>query len=220
MVYQSGAGLGGAAETFLSWLSSDVAYGIIKGEGYVISGDGDEFDETGGVFEGSFSLSGSTSVYPLMMVLTEEYMIKYPGVSITVQAGGSGQGISDAESGIVDFGMISKELDKTAYPDLECFNLCTDGIALIVNENCVVESVTTEEVRELYVSLTPIQDTIVAAIGRDSGSGTRSAFDELMGIETSYASKVDEQADTGNVISLIQRNGRGDTMGYVSAGSV
>ncbi|MCD8200456.1 MAG: substrate-binding domain-containing protein [Clostridia bacterium] len=220
LVYRSDSELGGAAQTFMSWLQTDEAIEIITEEGYVITREGIEFDESEGVFEGSFSLSGSTSVYPLMMVLTEEYMIKFPGVSITVQAGGSGVGLSDAEAGIVDIGMISKELDEESYPTLDCFNLCTDGIALIVNENCEVDDVTIEEVKELYVNLTPIQDTIVAAIGRDSGSGTRSAFDELMGIEISYASDVDELADTGNVLSLIRKNSKGDTMGYVSAGSV
>lgn len=165
------------------------------------------------------TLSGSTSVYPLMEVLAEAYM-EDNDVKIVVNGGGSGVGLSDAQQGNNDIGMISKAFDSATYTTLSYVNLCTDGIALITNSNCTVTNVTAEELVALYTAGTAIQSTITTAVGRDSGSGTRSAFDELVGIEDSYASGVSEIAETGNVISAIQSNTAGNTVGYVSAGSV
>ncbi len=217
LVYETGS-LTDVAKTFLDWMQTDYALEIILEEGYVNSSE--PIVQTTSTYTGSIRLSGSTSVYPLMQALSEEYMYLHPDVDITVSSGGSGVGLSDATNGNSDIGMISKELDTEAYPTLECVNLCTDGIALIVNANCPVDNVTTDELVGLFTKGETIQDTISHGIGRDSGSGTRSAFDELLGIEVAYTKGIDELADTGLVISLIQSNTAGDTIGYVSAGSV
>ncbi|MCD8040541.1 MAG: substrate-binding domain-containing protein [Clostridia bacterium] len=217
LVYQTD-NLSAVAQTFLDWMQTSDAISIIQSEGYVNSSSG--ITQTTSTYTGSITLSGSTSVYPLMEVLAEKYMELHSGVTITVNGGGSGVGLSDSVAGNNDIGMISKAFDATTYTTLSYVNLCTDGIALIVNANCSVTNVTKAELAALYTSGTAIQSTITTAIGRDSGSGTRSAFDELVGIEGSYVSGTSELAETGNVISLIQSNTAGDTIGYVSAGSI
>ena len=59
---------------------------------------------------GSLSLSGAWALYPLAVRWQEEFQKSHPGVNVDVQAGGAGKGIADALAGIVDIGMVSREI--------------------------------------------------------------------------------------------------------------
>ena len=58
----------------------------------------------------SLSLSGAWALYPLAVRWQEEFLKSRPGVNIDVQAGGAGKGIADALAGVVDIGMVSREI--------------------------------------------------------------------------------------------------------------
>ena len=59
---------------------------------------------------GSLSLSGAWALYPLAVRWQEEFQRSHPGVRVDVQAGGAGKGIADALAGVVDIGMVSREI--------------------------------------------------------------------------------------------------------------
>ena len=70
---------------------------------------------------GNLSISGAWALYPMVLKWAEEFQKIYPGVRIDVQAGGAGKGITDALSGMVDIGMVSRnihpaEVEKGAFP--------------------------------------------------------------------------------------------------------
>lgn len=165
----------------------------------------------------SIVVSGSSSVTPLMEKLAAEYE-KTHNVRITVNMSSSGAGISDVQSGLNDFGMSSRAL-KDGETGVTGYTLCMDGIALIVNKNCSVTDVSKTDVKALFESGTAISGTsITAGIGRDASSGTRTAFDELLGIENGYDRSVATLAETGNVIESIC--GSANSLGYISYGSL
>jgi phosphate transport system substrate-binding protein len=58
----------------------------------------------------SLSLSGAWALYPLAVRWQEEFQKTHPGVNIDVQAGGAGKGIVDVLGGVVDIGMVSREI--------------------------------------------------------------------------------------------------------------
>jgi hypothetical protein len=60
---------------------------------------------------GNLSLSGAWALYPLAVRWQEEFQKSHPGVNIDVQAGGAGKGIADALAGVVDIGMVSREIN-------------------------------------------------------------------------------------------------------------
>ncbi|MDH4197403.1 MAG: substrate-binding domain-containing protein, partial [Candidatus Aminicenantes bacterium] len=69
---------------------------------------------------GNLSLSGAWALYPMALKWTEEFQKLQPGVKIDVQAGGAGKGIADALAGMVDIGMVSRnihpaEVEKGAF---------------------------------------------------------------------------------------------------------
>jgi len=63
-----------------------------------------------GELRGTISLSGAWALYPMAVQWAEGFRKAHPGVRIDVQAGGAGKGIADALSGMVDIGMVSRDI--------------------------------------------------------------------------------------------------------------
>ncbi len=173
------------------------------------------------------TLSGSTSMTDLMEALAAEYEDAHPEVRIEVNQGGSSVGISDTKAGLNDFGLASKAVPEA--DGVKGVQLCLDGIALAVNKNCAVNEVTNDEVFDLYMNRTPIQNTITTAIIREGSSGTREGFNEKIkdadgkDIKSEYSNSYgtagwNEQSSTGSVIALLQSNTA--AVGYISLGSL
>lgn len=176
--------------------------------------------------EYEINISGSTSMEEVMGLLADAFADTYeeeneirPTINIT--GSGSGAGIEDATAGRVDFGMSSRALEKDEAEVLQSQNICLDGIALVVNPDCTVTNVTQAEVKALYEDGTPIQNTIEYALSRESGSGTRDGFEDVVGIESLCQDEgFTQHGSTGEVRDLIKGNTAGDTIGYISLGSV
>jgi phosphate transport system substrate-binding protein len=71
--------------------------------------------------KGQISISGAFALYPMTVRWAEEFRKLHPEVRIDISAGGAGKGITDALSGMVDIGMVSREmspeeLKKNAFP--------------------------------------------------------------------------------------------------------
>jgi len=60
--------------------------------------------------KGTINISGAFALYPMAIKWAEEFKKINPAVSIDISAGGAGKGIADALSGIVDIGMVSREI--------------------------------------------------------------------------------------------------------------
>lgn len=167
----------------------------------------------------TITITGSSSVTPIMQALAAEYE-KDHDVRINVSQSDSGAGVKDTIDGNNDFGMASRLLkDSEISQGVRGETLCNDGLALVVGKNCPATNITTNEVYELYKNNTAACDgAITSAIGRGAGSGTRSYFDEHFGLEDGYHSAVGTQQETGNVIEAL--NGTTATIGYISYASL
>ena len=60
--------------------------------------------------KGKIRVSGAWALYPMMVKWAEEFKKIHPNVRVDVSAGGAGKGVADALSGMVDIGMVSREL--------------------------------------------------------------------------------------------------------------
>jgi phosphate transport system substrate-binding protein len=70
---------------------------------------------------GTINLSGAWALYPMALKWAEEFEKLRPGIKVDVQAGGAGKGVADVLSGMVDLGMVSRdirpeEIEKGAFP--------------------------------------------------------------------------------------------------------
>ncbi len=84
--------------------------------------------------KGRLSLSGAWALYPMALKWTEEFQKIQPGVRIDVQAGGAGKGVADALAGMVDIGMVSRdihpaEVEKGAF----AIAVTKDAVVPVVN---------------------------------------------------------------------------------------
>lgn len=87
-----------------------------------------------GELSGELSLSGAFALYPLAVQWAAEFQEKYPGVHVDISAGGAGKGMTDALAGVVDFGMVSREVYP---PEIEKgavgFAVAKDAVAPTIN---------------------------------------------------------------------------------------
>jgi len=63
--------------------------------------------------EGTIKVSGAWALYPMMVKWAEEFQRIHPKVRIDLSAGGAGKGMADVLGGLVDIGMVSREI----YPE-------------------------------------------------------------------------------------------------------
>ena len=61
-------------------------------------------------YQGTITISGAFALYPMMQRWAEEFHTIHPGVEFDISAGGAGKGMTDALSGAVDIGMISRDI--------------------------------------------------------------------------------------------------------------
>jgi len=166
-------------------------------------------------------VAGSTSVQPYAECLAEEFEMMHPDCAIDVQGGGSSAGITAVISGTADIGMSSRVL-KESERDLWSAEICRDGLAVIVNPNNGVSNLTLEQLRGIYTgkitrwSEVGGRDARIHVISREEGSGTRSAFEDLVmdGEEINPRSII--QDSNGAVIQLVA--GDKDGIGFISMG--
>ncbi len=135
---------------FLSYVMSKDGQAIIEKKGYIKVNDNAEGYTSKGL-SGTLTISGSSSVYPVMEVLCENYSALNPNVKITLQQSDSTTGMNDAVSGSSDIGMASRELKSSEKEKgLTGLSIALDGIAVIVNKENSVDGLDTETLKDIY----------------------------------------------------------------------
>jgi len=175
-------------------------------------------------------IAGSTSVQPYVEVLVEDYVIQNPDMIIDVQGGGSSAGIQAVESHTAQLGMSSRNLrDTEEYLWNE--RIAKDGLAIIINPgNPLITpdnpnpSLTLEQIRGIYAadyvnwSQLGGSDARIHIITREEGSGTRSAFEELVMDDKRITPRAIVQDSNGSVRQLVSDDP--NSIGFISLGLV
>jgi phosphate transport system substrate-binding protein len=131
-------------------------------------------------------ISGSTSVFPFVEMLAEAYEKLKPDVQVDVQAGGSTVGIISARDELCDIGTSSRQLSKEEKEGVKVIEIARDGIAIIVHPSNHLDSLSTEQIRDIYshriTNWKEIggDDASLAFVTREEGSGTRGAFCDII----------------------------------------
>ncbi len=173
---------------------------------------------------GTVSMAGSTSMEKLANAAAESFMAKYPGVTVTAEFTGSSAGIEAVTAGNVAIGNASRALKDAEKEAGVVENIVAiDGIAVVVDPANTVTDLTKEQLISIYKgeiknwSELGGADTPIVVVGREAGSGTRSAFEELLEIEEAcaYAGELDS---TGAVIAKVAATP--GAIGYVSLDAI
>ena len=165
--------------------------------------------ETTTDLSGSISMVGSTSMEKLANALSEAFMEEHPDVTVTAEFVGSGAGIEAVTNGTTDIGNSSRSLkDEEKAAGVVENVVAIDGIAVCVDPANEVADLTKEQLTNIYNgTITNWKevggvDEPIIVIGREAGSGTRGAFEELVDLKDAckYANELDS---TGAVIAKV-----------------
>ena len=175
-------------------------------------------------FSGSVNLDGSTSMEKVVGILIESFNEIYPDVTISYNGSGSGAGITAAIDGTADMGLSSRELkDEEAGKGAVANLVALDGVAVVVNPENTVEDLTVAQIADIFSGKITNwaevggADGPIAVLGREPGSGTRGAFEEIVGVEDVCVYNA-EYSSTGDVIGQVSTNPT--AIGYASLSAV
>ena len=143
-------GLSETAQDFVNFIMSEQGQAIVAEEGYISVENSGSYTPSGKT--GTVTVSGSSSVTPVMQVLKEEYEALNPDVTIELQQSDSTTGVNDAIAGTSDIGMASRALkDSELEQGVVGTVIANDGIAVIVNNESTVTGLTSEQVKGIYM---------------------------------------------------------------------
>lgn len=162
-------------QDFVDFILSDEGQKIIQEEGYIpINAYGESYakssaDGSSNVaksvepsaiegtpyttknLNGTITISGSTSVAPVMEILAEEYEELNDDVDIEIQQTGSGAGIQSLIQGATDIAMSSRDLTQDeSVEGITSTRIAVDGIAVIVNNANKTDNLTKEELMRIF----------------------------------------------------------------------
>ena len=175
--------------------------------------------------QGKIAITGSTSVEPLAVKLKDVYTGNNPGLEIEIQGIGSSGGIKAANEGTVDIGNASRNLKPEEKEwGLTEYVIARDGIAVVVHPDNPVSDISKDKIAQIYKGeITNWKDVggpdkKIYVISRESGSGTRGAFEELVGFEDELLDDAIIANGNGGVKADVSK--KDDAIGYISLGYV
>lgn len=102
---------------------------------------------------GKLTITGSSTVAPLVLEIAKAFEKKHPKVRIDVQTGGSSRGVSDARSGLAHIGMASRALYDTEK-DLVGHVVARDGICMILHKSNPVAQLSDQQIIDIFTGKT------------------------------------------------------------------
>ncbi|MCL1823788.1 MAG: phosphate ABC transporter substrate-binding protein [Oscillospiraceae bacterium] len=168
-------------------------------------------------------IAGSTSVQPYAEILSEDYEALASEIKVIINGGGSSAGISAVMKNVADIGMSSRSLNEKES-GLWSVEIAKDGLALIIHPDNPVTNLSIEQIRGIYTQEITNWSELggvnhkIHVISREEGSGTRSAFSDMVMDGARITPKAIVQNSNGAVRQLV--SGDKYAIGFISLGLV
>ncbi|MEI6817102.1 MAG: substrate-binding domain-containing protein [Bacteroidota bacterium] len=173
-----------------------IVYIILIATGW-ISCNQKSTDEKKDDLKGTITLSGAFALYPLAVKWGEEFHKINPAVKIDVQAGGAGKGMADALSGMIDMGMVSREISSEETKK-GAFGIAVtkDAVVPTINpknpfyNDLIKQGITKEQFMDIFVTgkiktweelLNKKGNTPIHAFTRSDASGAAEVWAKYLG---------------------------------------
>jgi phosphate transport system substrate-binding protein len=175
---------------------------------------------------GSIIASGSTALQPLVDQVSKKFMETNSGVSIQVQGGGSGTGLTQVSEGQVQIGnsdvFAEEKIDDAAKAaELKDHQVAVVAMAAVVNKEVGVTNLTKQQLVDIFTGKTTNwkdlggKDQNIVIINRPSSSGTRATFEKYaLGQKTEDLKGSIQEDSSGTVKKLI--NETPGAIGYLA----
>ncbi len=185
-------------------------------------------DSSDSSVSGTITAAGSSALKPLVDVAAEQFADANPDVSITVDAGGSGEGLKQVADGTVTIGNsdveASEKLDASQAKELVDHQVCVVTMAPIVNKDITdagVTDLTKDQLISIFTGKTtnwkevggPDEDIVL--VTRPTSSGTRATFQKYALDGNEEASNASMETDDSGVLLQNVQDTKG-AIGYVA----
>lgn len=168
------------------------------------------------------TLTGSSTIAPLVLELAKRYEAKHPNIRINVQTGGSSRGMNDARKGLADIGMVSRSL-KAHEKDLLAFPIALDGLSIIVHADNNIVRLSRQQVIDIYTgkvtnwSALGGKDVAITVVNKAEGRSTLEVFTDHFALKNSDIKALVIVGDNEQGIKTVA--GNPGAIGYVSIGT-
>jgi phosphate transport system substrate-binding protein len=168
------------------------------------------------------TLTGSSTIAPLVNEIARRFESQFPGVRIDVQTGGSSRGINDVRNGVADIGMVSREL-KLGEDDLHAHTIALDGIGLIVHTHNPVVSLSRRQIADIFTGNITRWNTVggddarITVVNKAEGRSTLELFLVYVQLKNSAIRPHVIIGDNAQGIKTV--TGNRHAIGYVSIGA-
>ncbi len=174
---------------------------------------------------GEVTAAGSSALLPLAQAAAEKFMDINPDCVVTVNGGGSGEGLKQVADGAIDIGnsdvYAEEKLDAGAAAGLVDHEVCVITMAPVVNADLGVTDLTTEQLTDIFTGkITNWKevggpDEEILLVTRPSSSGTRALFKNwAIGGAEEASNEALETDDSGTLLQTVQQNT--GAIGYVA----
>lgn len=136
------------AHDFIGFILSSDGQQVVEENGYIAAAQ--EGPYSGAKPAGKIVVAGSSSVTPVMEKLKEAYLRLNPKAEIEIQLSDSTTGMIAAMEGTCDLGMASRELKGSELKNLKATVIALDGLAVIVNKENSVDSITSDQIKGIF----------------------------------------------------------------------
>lgn len=164
---------------------------------------------------GSILAVGSSALQPLVEQASHSFMDQNPKVSIQVQGGGSGTGLTQVSGGQADIGnsdvFASEKLDAGPAEELVDHQVAVVGMAAVINPEITVDNLTKDQLVKIFTGeITNWKevggaDQKIQIINRPSSSGTRATFEKYaLGTKTEDLQGAIQEDSSGTVKKLVK----------------
>lgn len=185
-------------------------------------------DSSSSDLEGTITAAVSSALKPLVDEASQKFIEKNPNVSITVDAGGSGEGLKQVSEGTVTIGnsdvSAEEKLDADQAKELVDHQVCVVTMAPIVNKDVTeagVKDLSTDQLIGIFTGQItnwkdvggPDEDIVL--VTRPSSSGTRATFEKYALNGNAEAENKSMETDDSGVLLKNVSDTKG-AIGYVA----
>lgn len=172
---------------------------------------------------GKLLITGSSTMAPMVEELGKRFRAQHPGVSITVEVGGSGRGVADTLEGKADIGMASRELNQKEQT-LFAIPIARDGVAFVVNKDNPVQALTQAQALAIFTGKIEHWGVLgghaarIDVVTRKPGHSSLEIISHYLGIVPSAIKASQVLGNTAEVQQFVAANR--NAIAFLSAGGV